>query len=243
MKSFWQKLLFIPLVLAVAVVPVCGEDSDAAGDATNEPAQTPRAAPAASATQNQLTTNGANNSGKPRPKKLQDSGDHTPVRIDGTGIHVGGPDPVDIGFDLRGGPGMNNGLPNPGGFGNGGIPMGAVVISIIAIIIPFACLVAIVGCFFYFRFRRNRMLHETLRQMIDKGVPIPPELIVPPGRMVRRKTWSDFRSGLVMLAVGFGAVIFLGRLGWIAVFVGLAFLITWLVEKKDNPDSNGTTIK
>jgi hypothetical protein len=78
------------------------------------------------------------------------------------------------------------------------------------------------------------MLHETLRAMIEKGVPIPPELIVPPQRL-RLKTFNDMRSGLILLGWGLGMVILFGRVGFIMLFMGVAFLITWLIEKKQTP--------
>src|SRR5205814_2609855 len=88
--------------------------------------------------------------------------DAQPVRIDNTGIHVGGSDPVDIN------------MPN---WGNRVGPL----IPIVAIVFTFGSPVAVLGLFFYFRYRRNRMMHETLRAMVEKGVPIPPELLAGDG--------------------------------------------------------------
>ncbi len=88
------------------------------------------------------------------------------------------------------------------------------------------------------RVRRSRLQHETLRVMVEKGVPIPPELLQPP---VRR---NDLRRGLVWIAVGLGLVL-LGltnpfhlkqgtwALGAIPLLVGTAFLIAWKVDARE----------
>ena len=56
-------------------------------------------------------------------------------------------------------------MPNfgQGGLANAGfgIPNGAVIISLAGIFVPFIFLGGVIGCFLYFRYRRNRMLHET----------------------------------------------------------------------------------
>ena len=228
MKNCWQKVLMVPLIMAVAAAPLCAEDNP--GNETNATAPTAPTPP------DQIATNSATNSATAAQKKHKGPGDHTPVRIDGTGIHVGGPDPVDIDFNMHG-------LPNPGGFGKSGIPITAVIVSIVAIVTPFVFLVVLVACFFTFRQRRNRMLHETIRQMIDKGVPIPPELLAPSARATSPKVRSDLRNGLVMLAIGLGLVAIHLRGGWILVFVGAAFLVIWYIEKKSNPDNRDTTNK
>ena len=92
------------------------------------------------------------------------------------------------------------------------------------------------------RLKRNRMLHETIRQMIDKGQPIPPELLQsqdPP-----RRPKSDLRSGLVLVSVGIGVGIFLflqHENAWpgalIPLLMGVAFLITWKIESNKNGQS------
>jgi hypothetical protein len=45
------------------------------------------------------------------------------------------------------------------------------------IISSFGMVVAIIALAGYFAHRRNKMAHETMRAMIDKGVPITPELV------------------------------------------------------------------
>lgn len=111
-----------------------------------------------------------------------------------------------------------------------------------AILVPmfvFGMPVAIVATVVYFRHRRNRMLHETLRTMIEKGVPIPPELLHPQEQ--RKLPKSDIRRGLVWIAVGIGLTVFflvqdnhVWPIGLIPLLIGVAFLITWKVEGSKN---------
>jgi hypothetical protein len=95
------------------------------------------------------------------------------------------------------------------------------------------------------RIRRSRQLHETIRLMVEKGQPIPPELLQsqdPP-----RRPRSDLRTGLVLVSVGIGSILFfygvggntanVWGLGLIPLLMGLAFLITWKIESNKNGQS------
>jgi hypothetical protein len=140
-----------------------------------------------------------------------------PVRIDGSGVHIGGQNPVDIG---------------PSSFGQ---TMTAIVAIIAGCSIPIA-IVALVGLNLYFRQRRNRMLHETLRAMIDKGVPIPPELFSKSELEKKQRPRNDLRTGLILIGLGAGVVILFNnhRAGFIVLFMGAAFLLASFLEKKNN---------
>ncbi|HZV35669.1 MAG TPA: DUF6249 domain-containing protein [Verrucomicrobiae bacterium] len=124
-------------------------------------------------------------------------------------------------------------------------------IAIVAIVTPFICIVAVGGLIFESRRRRNELLHQTIRAMIDKGVPIPPELLTPSKSQFappqsplddvfppRRK--SDLRTGLIMLALGFGLLIFFSAInmkiwpvGFIFMLLGGALLLVHKFEKKN----------
>jgi hypothetical protein len=154
----------------------------------------------------------------------------SPVHIDSKGIHIGGPEPVDISV--------------PGG---GLVAIIATLVPIVAILSVFGVPVAIIGLVFYFRYRRNKMVHETMRAMIEKGMPITPELIAQlrnrpsgssnqPGRSRQR----HLLPGLILTGVGTALLITNlggnsgdGKLGWIVLFMGVAFLIVWFVERRD----------
>jgi hypothetical protein len=88
------------------------------------------------------------------------------------------------------------------------------------------------------RVRRERDLHETLRSMIEKGVDIPPALLVPAAPKV-----DDRRRGLLLLTVGVGTMLFLalvsddgGRawaFGLVPFFLGSGYLLAWWLDRRD----------
>jgi hypothetical protein len=78
------------------------------------------------------------------------------------------------------------------------------------------------------------MLHETLRAMIDKGMPITPELMAGlKTKETKNQPRNDLRNGLILTGVGIGVVMIFGKIGCIALFLGVAFLIASLVEKRN----------
>jgi len=138
-----------------------------------------------------------------------------PARIDSSGIHVGGSSPVNI-----------NNTPN-------GEPALTGIAEIIDDCSVLIAIVAVVGLIFYFRNRRNKMLHETLRAMVDKGMPIPPELLNQSVSDRTKRPRNDFRTGLILISLGAGVAIFKNhRAGFIVLFVGAAYLVASLLEKK-----------
>jgi hypothetical protein len=119
------------------------------------------------------------------------------------------------------------------------------VVPIVATAVPiflFAAMVIIVALVIFQRLKKTRMLHETLRAMIEKGTPIPPELLRP--QAPQRRPKSDLRSGLVLIGIGIALIIafyHLGGvprgLGLIPLLMGVAFLITWKLEPNKTDDS------
>ena len=90
----------------------------------------------------------------------------------------------------------------------------------------------------------TRMRQRTIRMMVEKGQPVPAELLVPATRGIRRR--SDVRRGVVWTMVGFGLMIWLAAVndweggawsfGLIPFLIGLGYLIVWKLEnKKDIP--------
>jgi Domain of unknown function (DUF6249) len=145
------------------------------------------------------------------------------VRISGTGINVGGRNPVDINVPTE----WHH-------------EHGVDVVGLVAVVAGCSVPVAIVMVFSYFNHRRNKMLHETLRAMVEKGVPIPPELIS--NQMSARegqagRPRNDLRNGLILAGVGIGVVMLAGKAGWIILFVGVAFLIASMVENRNKNDT------
>ena len=116
------------------------------------------------------------------------------------------------------------------------IPLAGMAIPIVL----FLSVVGVVAIVISHRLKKTKLLHETIRAMIDKGQPIPPELLQP--QEPRRRPRSDLRRGLVFIAVGVALLITLPggpakAGGLIPLLMGVAFLVTWKVEANKNGDS------
>jgi hypothetical protein len=121
-----------------------------------------------------------------------------------------------------------------------------VAIPIVAIVFMsiFGAPVLIVMVIGIFALIGNRMRQRTIRMMVEKGQPVPAELLAPEVRRVRRR--SDARRGVIWTMVGLGLMIWLAAVndweggawsfGLIPFLIGLGYLIVWKLEnKKDIP--------
>ncbi len=145
-----------------------------------------------------------------------------PVRVDIPGVHIG-----DVSSQANAGEGFTGAL--------------ALMIPIVAIVMGCSIPIVVVTVALYFRHRKNKMLHETVRAMVDKGVPIPPELFKTPGNDAMddgqpNRPRKDLRTGLILTCIGIGIVLFIGRPGWIILFLGVAFLLIASFERKNKND-------
>ena len=116
------------------------------------------------------------------------------------------------------------------------IPLAGIAVPIVL----FLSFVGVVAIVISHRLKKTKLLHETIRAMIDKGQPIPPELLQP--QEPRRRPRSDLRRGLLFIAVGVALLITLPQGpakagGLIPLLMGVAFLVTWKVEANKNGDS------
>jgi hypothetical protein len=120
----------------------------------------------------------------------------------------------------------------------------AVPIVGIVFVTLFGAPVLIVALIMYFGFSKNRMMHKTIRLMVEKGQPVPPALLAPPPSAVRQR--SDMRRGVVLVMVGLGLMLFLGvvnegedgawAVGIIPFLIGIGYLLVWKLEgRKDIP--------
>jgi hypothetical protein len=212
MKNTWKR--FIAVVgLLVAISPV---GTRAAVSVYAEDAPSSAVAPP-------VATNPAATDGSVA------GADHPPVRIDETGVHVGGANPVDIN--------VPDYVRRHGDWGMNGVPL----TGMLAVIGTFGMPVAIIALAGYFAHRRNKMAHETMRAMIEKGVPMTPELVAE----IRSKRSCDTAGGRTrgrllpgLILAGIGTALLISgsggdrRGGWIVLFIGAAFLIVWFVEQK-----------
>jgi Domain of unknown function (DUF6249) len=193
------------LFLVFATLPLCAQTATSAEIGTNN-------APA------------SNVIAAAESKAQKPSNESSPIRIDETGVHVGGQNPE------------HNRKP---AFGEDSLGALALLIPIIATSAPFIMVISIIAIVFYFRHRRNKMAHETLRAMIEKGMPVTPELIASlksrgiKNGETRSRGAGRLLVGLILVGVGIGVVAMMGKAGLIPLFIGVAFLIVWLVERKD----------
>ena len=127
---------------------------------------------------------------------------------------------------------------------SGDIPPQVIPIVAISVLAVFGAPVLIVAVIMYFGFSKNRMMHRTIRLMVEKGQPVPAALLAPPAPVQRQR--SDMRRGVVLVMVGLGLMLFLGAvndweggawsLGIIPFLIGAGYLLVWKLEgKKDIP--------
>jgi len=113
----------------------------------------------------------------------------------------------------------------------------AVPIVGIVFVTLFGAPVLIVAVIMYFGFSKNRMMHRTIRLMVEKGQPVPPALLAPPPSVRQR---SDMRRGVVLVMIGLGLMLFLGAVneweggawavGIIPFLIGAGYLLVWKLE-------------
>ena len=126
-------------------------------------------------------------------------------------------------------------------YSDGHQPMPGEAVAILVPLSSFAMIIAIIGIGVSAKVKRNNAWHQTIRLMIEKGQPIPPELLRP--QVASRRPRSDLRSGLLFVALGAAVMIaaWMGHfqgivlgLSLVPLFIGIAFLITWKIESQKN---------
>lgn len=116
------------------------------------------------------------------------------------------------------------------------MPLTNTVIAILGIAASFGLPLALVALVLHYRHARDRMTHETIAKLAEKGLPVPPELIDPP-----RRAQAGLRAGLVLVALGVALAVFFQDLGpgWsiglIPGLMGLALLVAWKIENRSRP--------
>jgi hypothetical protein len=107
----------------------------------------------------------------------------------------------------------------------------------------FGAPVLVVAAIMFFSYLKSRSLHRTVREMVEKGQPVPPALFAPPPAIRAR---SDMRRGVVLMMVGFGLMIFFGAvndwdggawaIGIIPFLIGVGYLLVWKFESPKDAD-------
>jgi Domain of unknown function (DUF6249) len=110
----------------------------------------------------------------------------------------------------------------------------AMIVPILGMLVTFGLPVLLVAVILYYKHRKNSLTHDTIAKLAEKGVPIPPELLLPPAP----RGEPNLQAGLVLLGLGFGLGIFFSEVGapWsiglIPGFMGGAILIGWFIESR-----------
>ncbi len=85
-----------------------------------------------------------------------------------------------------------------------------------------------------YKHKRNRLNQEAILRLVEKGLPVPPELLAPPGRR------AGLRGGLVLIALGIGLGTFFAQLGlpWsiglIPGLMGVALVAAWKIARAES---------
>jgi hypothetical protein len=114
------------------------------------------------------------------------------------------------------------------------------LIPLFGIVFAFGTPIVLVGLILRYRMMRSRLLHQTILSMVEKGMPVPAELLNPP-----KKRNSDLRTGIVLIAAGLGLTIFFATttghgawgMGIIPLLLGIGFVIAWKIESR-NPNKD-----
>jgi len=127
---------------------------------------------------------------------------------------------------------------------HGDMPKEIIPIVAISLLAVFGTPILIVALAGMFIFSASRQRHRTIRMMVEKGQPVPAELLMPPTRAARQH--SDMRRGVIWTLVGIGLMVWLAAVndweggawsfGLIPFLIGLGYLTVWKLEtKKDVP--------
>ena len=107
------------------------------------------------------------------------------------------------------------------------------VIAVVGVLATFGLPLMLVAVILYYKHRRMRIVHETIARLVEKGLPVPPELLEPP-----RRGYSGLRGGMLLVGLGIGLSVFMYEMraswsiGLIPGLMGLALIIVWAIERK-----------
>jgi uncharacterized protein DUF6249 len=134
------------------------------------------------------------------------------------------------------------------------VPLGGLLVSVVAIITPFAFLTTIVVIKLINSRKRAELQHETIRLALEKGQPLPAELLNGPVTTEKKPKPNDRKDGLILIAVGTGIYFFLSAVGnstdkpliesarWAGLIpglIGVAMIISWYLDRgRDSNDKS-----
>jgi hypothetical protein len=116
------------------------------------------------------------------------------------------------------------------------IPLAGMAVGVISMLIP----IAIVFVVLHFRHRRTQALYETVTQLSERGLPVPPDLLDPPAP--RKSAETPLFRAITLIGVGVGlALMFyflnlrhLAGIGALLLCIGIAQIIALRIERPRN---------
>jgi hypothetical protein len=144
--------------------------------------------------------------------------------------------------------------------------LAALMIPILGVLCLFGMPVLIVFVVCYFKYRRRQESLATVREYLNKGLPVPPELLAEAGSsqyaaaaaavvpaaaaarsaLVNDRAKSDLRKGLTLASIGLGLTLALyvddphgGGWGWglIPFVMGIGYILSGWFERRDRLDA------
>jgi hypothetical protein len=128
------------------------------------------------------------------------------------------------------------------------------LIGLVVVVLIFGSIPAIIIASQYFKNRERLKMQEVVRLAIEKGQPLPPDIVDAISRGVRPMPSAnrDLRTGIIWLAVAAGLACFAYALGYSSdgaegfwpmlglsafpAFIGLAFVIMGLLNRSKDLD-------
>ena len=115
------------------------------------------------------------------------------------------------------------------------IPLAGMVVGVIAILLP----AVIVFIALYYRHQRTEKLYDTVRQLVEKGLPVPPELLDPPAPK-RGVANTPLFNAVTLIGAGLGLALmfywmelrWLIGVGAMLVCIGAAQLLALAIERR-----------
>lgn len=123
--------------------------------------------------------------------------------------------------------------------------IGGLLVGALAIVLIFGMPIMIVAAILYFSYRKRRLVHETINSYVASGKEIPPEVFK--SFQEQSSPTSNLHKGLVMCGVGLGIIVTFAVIGAIPaaafgaipLFIGLAQLLIWKLEKNGSRSGSG----
>jgi hypothetical protein len=105
-------------------------------------------------------------------------------------------------------------------------------IPLTAIVLGIGSPLIMIGLILWYKLKRNERVHQTALLLAEKGQPVPPEIF---GSV--RQADSDLRWGAVLTLFGLALTLAFSQVGlpWafglIPTFMGVGYLIVWMMER------------